>query len=47
MGINEDPFDFFIEVIKIATFVQFVTCGMVWYGSSGLANLPPGELQQS
>lgn len=43
MGIDEDPFDFFVEVIKLATFLQFVTCGMLFYGTELWAHLDTGE----
>ena len=39
---NEDPLEFFLELIKIATFMQFVTCGMAFYSSEVFGHLNTG-----
>lgn len=36
------PNQFFVELIKLATFMQFVTCGMLFYSSELWAGLDAG-----
>ncbi len=43
MGLEMDPLEFLLEMIKLATFLQFVACGLVWYGSQGLGHADVGE----
>jgi len=42
LGINEDPFDFFVEVVKLATFLQFVAVGMAFYSTELWAHADAG-----
>lgn len=33
MGVEEDPLTFFIDLVKVATCVQLITCAVVFYGA--------------
>lgn len=33
MGIEDDPLVFFMELLQLATFIQFVTCGVLFYSA--------------
>eukprot|EP00955_Chlamydomonas_euryale_P063467 358674-Chlamydomonas_euryale.AAC.4 len=43
MGIQEDPLAFFVEVVKLATFLQLVTCGALFYGAELIGSYDTGE----
>jgi len=43
MGITADPFDFFMELIQMATFMQLVTVGILFYSAELFAHYDTGE----
>lgn len=42
-GVTEDPFDFFIDILRVTTMVQLVTCGVIFYGSEFVGGFDGGE----
>jgi hypothetical protein len=42
LGRNDDPLTFFVDVIKVATYLQFVTCGIIFYTSELWLHLDTG-----
>lgn len=44
VGVTESPVTFFIELIKLALFLQFVSVGCVWYGTQFWGHFDSGGL---
>lgn len=42
-GIEEDPFDFLIEIVKLGASVQLITCAVVFYGAGFYGHLDLGD----
>lgn len=42
-GTDVDPLQFFLEVVGLATFIQFVTCGMMFYGTEFWGHFDTGK----
>lgn len=42
MGIHKEPLGFFWDVVKLAAFLQFVSCGMLFYGSELWGDMDAG-----
>ncbi|KAG2483562.1 hypothetical protein HYH03_017569 [Edaphochlamys debaryana] len=43
MGISEDPLDFFVDLLRIATAAQLLSAGALFYGAEWLGHLDAGE----
>eukprot|EP00199_Chlamydomonas_sp_CCMP681_P007058 CAMPEP_0119109562 /NCGR_PEP_ID=MMETSP1180-20130426/20554_1 /TAXON_ID=3052 ORGANISM="Chlamydomonas cf sp, Strain CCMP681" /NCGR_SAMPLE_ID=MMETSP1180 /ASSEMBLY_ACC=CAM_ASM_000741 /LENGTH=268 /DNA_ID=CAMNT_0007095393 /DNA_START=170 /DNA_END=976 /DNA_ORIENTATION=+ len=44
MGINEiEPFEFFISVCRLSTFLQFISCGILFYSLENFASMDAGQ----